>query len=207
MRGRFIVLEGGDGSGKTTLAQTLAAALAADGQSVVATREPGGTPAGQALRALLLAADGPAFEPETELLLMTAARVQHVRQVIAPALARGAIVVCDRFVGSTLAYQGSGAGLDTARILALHRDFADDLWPDVTLLLDLPPELALARSRARLAASAANEGRFEARGLSFHARVRAGFLALARALPGWTVLDATQPADALLATARASLGA
>lgn len=207
MRGRFIVLEGGDGAGKTTLARALTAALAEAGRAVVATREPGGTRAGMALRTLLLAEDGPGFTPDAELLLMTAARVQHVREIIEPALARGAMVVCDRFIGSTLAYQGHGSGLDAARILALHRDFVGDLWPDATLLLDLPPDLALARGRARLAASAANEGRFEARDMAFHARVRDGFLALARTLPGWTVLDATLAPAALLAAARASLGA
>ena len=205
MPGRLIVLEGGDGSGKTTLAAALAAALAAEGHQILATREPGGTAEGLVLRSLLLAENGTVWEPEAELLLVMAARVQHVRRVIAPALAAGAIVLCDRFVGSTLAYQGSGGGIAPAIILGLHHDLVGDLWPDATLLLDLDPAVALARSRARLAATADNEGRFEARDLSYHQRVRQGFLALAHARPGWTVLDASLPQAALLAAARAAL--
>ncbi len=205
MPGRLIVLEGGDGSGKTTLTAALAALLGAEGHEVVATREPGGTPEGLVLRSLLLAESGTAWEAEAELLLITAARVQHVRRVISPALARGAVVLCDRFIGSTLAYQGGGSFIDPAIILGLHRDLVGDIWPDATLLLDLDPASALARSRARLAAAGHDEGRFEARDIDYHARVREAFLALARAYPGWTVLDAARPPEALLNAARAAL--
>lgn len=190
--GRFIVLEGGDGAGKTTVLAALAEALTQAGHSVLMTREPGGTAEGLALRSLLLARTHTEWDPRAELLLMTAARVQHVQRVIAPALAAGRTVLCDRFVGSSLAYQGSGRGLDPALILRLHRELVGDLWPDQTLLLDLDPALGLARSRGRLARDASmDEGRFEALDAAFHQRVRAAYLELAQAR-GWSVIDAGQ---------------
>jgi dTMP kinase len=189
-RGTFIVLEGGDGAGKTTLLRSLTEALAATGRSLLVTREPGGTEEGQALRAMLLPETGKDWEPAAELLLMTAARVQHVRRVIRPALDAGHIVLCDRFVGSTLAYQGGGSQMPVSEILYLHRRLVGNPWPDLTLLLDIDPEQGLARGRARQAAASADEGRFEARGLDFHRRVREAYLHLARTRRGWTVLDA-----------------
>jgi dTMP kinase len=196
--GRFIVVEGGDGSGKGSLVAGLAATLAADGHPVLTTREPGGTPEGLQLRAMLLAASGAVWEQESELLLMTAARVQHVRRVIMPAVQAGTVVVCDRFVGSTLAYQGGGRGLPEALILDLHRRLVDDVWPDLTILLDVDPRIGLERSRRRLALTAADEGRFEDLDLAFHDRVRASFLAQAARHAGRTVIiDAGQPMEAV----------
>jgi dTMP kinase len=194
MPGRFIVVEGGDGAGKGGVVASLAAALADAGHPVLTTREPGGTPEGLQLRALLLAEAGPVWEQEAELLLMTAARVQHVRRVIKPAMAAGTVVVCDRFVGSTLAYQGAGRGLPAALILDLHRRLVDDVWPDLTIVLDVDPAVGLARSRRRLAADGRDEGRFEDLDLAFHQRVRQSFLDQAAAHPARTaVVDAAQP--------------
>jgi dTMP kinase len=196
--GRFFVVEGGDGSGKGGVVAALAAALSADGHAVLTTREPGGTPEGLQLRAMLLAASGAVWAQESELLLMTAARVQHVRRVIMPALQAGTMVVCDRFVGSTLAYQGGGRGLAEDLILDLHGRLVGDLWPHLTLLLDVDPRVGLERSRRRLAATAADEGRFEDLDLAFHERVRASFLAQAARHAGRTVIiDAGQPIDAV----------
>lgn len=177
---------------------SLAAALVADGHPVLTTREPGGTPEGLQLRAMLLAASGAVWEQESELLLMTAARVQHVRRVITPALQGGTMVVCDRFVGSTLAYQGGGRGLPGDLILDLHRNLVGDVWPDATILLDVDPRVGLERSRRRLAATGADEGRFEDLDLGFHDRVRASFLAQAALHPDRTIIiDAGQPVAAV----------
>ena len=204
--GRFVVVEGGDGAGKSSLIGLVGAALAEAGHDVLCTREPGGTAEGQALREMLLAQRGIDWDGRAELLLMTAARVQHVVRVIAPALAAGRLVLCDRFVGSTLAYQGAGRGIDPALILALHRDMVGDVWPDLTLLLDVDPVVALRRSHARLGAMALDEGRFEAMDRDFHLRVRAAFLDLARSRPGWVVVDAaSSPALVAAAALRAVL--
>lgn len=193
--GLFVAIEGGDGAGKGGVIRALDQGLRAAGHDVVLTREPGGTPEGERLRALLLAEGGPAWQPEAELLLMTAARIQHVSGVIRPALAAGRIVVCDRFVGSTLAYQGAGRGQDIDRILRLHRDFVDDFWPDLTLVLDVSPEVGLERSRVRLAQAGEDEGRFEALENGFHARVRASFLQQAADHPDrYATIDAHVPA-------------
>lgn len=207
-QGRFIVFEGGDGAGKGSALAAAAEALRADGHDVLTTREPGGTPEGLALRALLLSEAGRVWDQGAELLLMTAARVQHVTRVIRPAVEAGRIVLCDRFVGSTLAYQGGGRGLALSLIHALHRDFVGDVWPDLTLLLDVDPAIALGRSRARLAGTATDEGRFESLDLGFHARVRAGFLAQARDAADRTlVFDAARPLAAVQADVVAGLRA
>ncbi len=169
------------------------AALAARlGARAMVTREPGGTPEGLALRALLLAGDAPDWDPTAELLLMMAARVQHVVRVIRPALAAGRVVLCDRFVGSTLAYQGAGRGLDSGLILELHRR-AVGLLPDFTVLLDVDPRVGLQRSGRRLAASGQNEGRFERLDLAFHTRVRQSFLTQAASSRS-VVINAASPA-------------
>ncbi len=186
----FIVFEGGEGAGKTTAMAAVAARL---GERALTTREPGGTKEGLALRGLLLAGDAPDWDPMAELLLMVAARVQHVTRVIRPALAAGHVVLCDRFVGSTLAYQGAGRGLDGDFIMRLHRD-AVGLLPDLTVLLDVDPRLGLRRSLRRLAASGQDEGRFENLDLAFHERVRASFLDQAAACPS-VVIDAGAPED------------
>jgi dTMP kinase len=211
-RGAFIVFEGGDGAGKGSAVAATAEALAAEGRAVLTTREPGGTPEGMELRALLLSAAGARWDQGSELLLMTAARVQHVKRVIRPAVAAGKIVLCDRFVGSTLAYQGGGRGLPMSLIRDLHRDFVEDVWPDLTVLLDVEAATGIRRSRRRLAETAADEGRFEAMELGFHERVRAAVLAQAEAKPEATVIiDAARPLDSVAADVvshvRAWLGA
>jgi dTMP kinase len=192
----FIVFEGGDGAGKGGALVTLAAALTADGHDVLSTREPGGTPEGLELRALLLAASGAVWDQGSELLLMTAARIQHVKRVIRPALAAGRVVLCDRFLGSTLAYQGGGRGIEADLILDLHRRFVEDFRPDLTVLLDVDPATGIGRSRRRLADDATDEGRFEGLDLGFHQRVRASFRAQAAQDPYRTILiDADRAID------------
>lgn len=192
-QGYFVAVEGGDGAGKGGLVANLAAMLREDGRDVLATREPGGTPEGLQLRALLLAASGQVWEQNAELLLMVAARVQHVRRIIQPALAAGKIVVCDRFIGSTLAYQGAGRGLPEDLILDLHARLVDDIWPDLTILLDVDPRIGLDRSLRRLATEANDEGRFESLDMGFHDRVRRSFRAQAESRPSQSlVIDASQ---------------
>jgi dTMP kinase len=210
-QGKFIVLEGIDGSGKTSALARLEAVLRSEGWDVVATREPGGTTEGAALRQLLLARGAHDWLPMAELLLMTAARVQHVDKLIKPALARGAVVLCDRFVASTIAYQGGGRGIPAAEVLALHRLAVGDLRPDLTVLLDLDPPEALARSRGRLAAGTIDESRFEDLDLAFHERVRRSFLEQAAARPdAWRVIDAGRPqavvVQEVVTAVRAALG-
>ncbi len=206
MRGLLVAVEGVDGSGKTGVVAALARHLAERGVSHVVTREPGGTPEGERLRALLLSAEGGAWTAVSELLLMTAARVEHVAQVIAPALARGEAVVSDRFVGSTLAYQGAGRGVPEPLIRSLHAGAVGGLSPDLTLVLDLDPAVGLARSRRRLAAAGADEGRFETLDLAFHARVRRSFLEQALAEPDrHALLDAALPQPQVQAQAAAAL--
>lgn len=186
---RFITFEGPEGAGKTTQVALLADALRARGWRVVTTREPGGTPLGDQLRAILLhGAEPPGAEVEAY--LMTGARAAHVRQVIRPALAAGAIVLCDRFADSTLAYQGGGRGLPLDELRALQRLAVGDTWPDLTLLLDAPVELGLAR-RAR----AGDGNRMDGEAVAFHARVAAWYRAAAAAEPArWRVVDATAEA-------------
>lgn len=207
-QGALIAIEGGDGAGKSGVITALSAALRARGHEPLLTREPGGTPEAETLRGLLLNASGPQWHEDAELLLVTAARVQHVRTLIFPALAAGRIVVTDRFAGSTLAYQGAGHGLGEDKIRALHRLFLDDLWPDLTLVLDVDPDVGLARSRARLATEQADEGRFEGLADDFHRRVRQSFLDQARAAPErHALIDAHQPQEAVQADAVAALDA
>lgn len=195
-RGTFVALEGIDGSGKSGVARHLAAHLAARGVPVVQTREPGGTPEGEVLRGLLLSGAEEGWDPLSELLLMTAARIRHVQGVILPALAAGKTVLCDRYVGSTIAYQGAGRGIDEAFIRQLHAQAVGDVWPDLTLVLDVDAATGLARSRGRLAESAVDEGRFEALDLDFHERIRASYLDQATRDPAHhVVLDAAAPPE------------
>jgi dTMP kinase len=195
-RGRFITFEGIEGAGKSTLQKALAAALTARGMTVCATREPGGTPLAEEIRQLTLARRSDGMPPTTELLLMFAARAAHVKQKIEPALARGEWVLCDRFTDASRAYQGGGRGLDAASIEALAAIAHPQLNPDLTLLLDLPPETGLARARGRR-----DDGdRFEDEALAFFTRVRVHYLHLAQHEPRRIhVLDATHIQDALLA--------
>jgi dTMP kinase len=178
MAGRFISFEGIDGSGKSTQVRALAATLRARGLEVVETREPGGAPGAELIRALLVEGDPGRWSPETECLLFTAARRDHLERTIRPALARGATVISDRFADSTRVYQGvARAGL-RPMVDALHA-LAVGVEPDLTLVLDLPPQIALARGLARGHA----EDRFERLGFDFQARLRQGFLALAAEFP------------------------
>jgi len=188
---RFVTIEGGEGAGKTTVLRALRDALAVGGAEVVCTREPGGTPLAELIRGLLL---DPTHEPaaaETELLLMFAARAQHVRETVLPALARGAWVISDRFTDSSYAYQGGGRGIDAGRIAALERDFVG-IEPALTLLLDL----GVAQGRDRARARDATPDRIEAEQDGFFERVRATFLQRAEAHPARVrVIDATRAAD------------
>jgi dTMP kinase len=186
--GRLITIEGGEGAGKSTQMPLLAAALERAGIAALATREPGGSPGAEAIRRLLLEGEGERWDAAGEALLLVAARRDHVAGLIAPALARGVWVICDRFVDSTLAYQGYGRGLALSDIAALHRFALGDFAPDLTLILDLPVELGLARVAARDAAA----DRFERLDHAFHERLRQGFREIATAEPARCVLiDAT----------------
>lgn len=183
---RFITFEGMDGAGKSTQIARTADWLRARGHTVLLTREPGGTPLGESLRGLLL---HQAMHPDTEALLMFAARREHLAQVIEPALARGDWVLCDRFTDASFAYQGGGRGLDTARLEALEAWVQRGLQPGLTLLFDLPCEVAA----QRLAASGGDPDRFEREQSDFFNRVRAAYLARAQADPGrMQVLDAAR---------------
>jgi dTMP kinase len=193
-RGRFRTLEGPEGAGKSTAGARIRDHLVARGITVVVTREPGGTPVGEAIRDVLLTTQPERHPagPRVDALLFNAARAQLVETVIQPALERGDVVVCDRYADSTLAYQGHGAGLPLPELRDLATFATGGLQPDLTILLDLPVEAGLARK-------AGQETRFEqAFDVDYHRRVRAGFLALAAAEPGrFAVVDATQEPDAV----------
>ena len=154
------------------------------------------------MRDLLVRSEAAAWEPWAELLLMTAARVQHIERVIRPAVAAGTIVISDRFVGSTIAYQGAGRGVPIDAIERLHRDACGNVWPDLTVVLDVDPKVALPRARSRLSQDDSDEGRFEQLGLAFHQRVRESFLSQAQSRPGQhAVVDASKPAADVTAAA------
>jgi dTMP kinase len=194
-RGRFITFEGIDGAGKSTQVGRLAEHLRARGATTVTTREPGGAPGAELIRALLVEGDPGRWSPETECLLFTAARRDHVERTIDPALARGETVICDRYVDSTRVYQGAARGDLRETVDALHA-LMIGLEPDLTLILDLDPDGAHARGLAR----ATDEHRFERLGLGFQHRLRAGFRALAEEFPRrCRVIDASGPLDAVTA--------
>jgi len=203
-RGRFITLEGGEGAGKSTQLQTVAACLTAAGIPFLTTREPGGTPRAEAIRGLLLSpGEAEPMASETELLLMFAARAQHVKQRIEPALAAGTWVLCDRFTDATRAYQGGGRGLDLSQIEALAAWVHGDCWPDLTLLLDVPAAQGLARAEKRSA-----KDRIEQEALAFFERVRAHYLAQASAEPTrFRVIDAAPAEAAVTAQVMAAMEA
>ncbi|MCU1258615.1 MAG: thymidylate kinase [Bryobacterales bacterium] len=182
-RGTFITFEGIDGCGKTTQMHLLGERLRASGHPVVETIEPGGTEIGRQIRKILLDARNAELNDRAELLLYFASRAQNVEQVIQPALARGAIVLCDRFTDSTLAYQGSGRGLDPEPILELDRIACAGLQPDVTVLIDIDLETSMERSRNRNQRLASAETRIDDESAAFHARVLAGYHALAQKYP------------------------
>ncbi len=190
MRGFFIALEGSEGAGKSTQARLLAESLQSTGQPVLLTREPGGTALGEQVRHVLLAPEACAILPETETLLYAAARAQHVREVLLPALASGTVVVCDRYVDSTLAYQGGGRGLPLAMLRRVQEFATGGLTPHLRILLDLPADVGLAR---RLSGQEA-VNHLDREGVAFHKRVRSTYFELIAADPGsWAVVDADGP--------------
>jgi len=201
-RGRFITLEGPEGAGKSTVARALKAGLESRGIQVVLTREPGGTPLAEKLRAVLLQKGDEPITAQAETLLMFAARAQHVANLIRPALESGHWVLCDRFTDASYAYQGAGRGVPVALIDALANAVHGDLWPDRTLLLDLPVADGLRRVRERNAGT----DRFEQEDLAFFERVRQCYLQRAAAEPQrFRLLDARQEAHAVLAAAVAAM--
>jgi dTMP kinase len=193
--GRFITLEGGEGAGKSTQLRALAAALSDRDIEVVTTREPGGSPGAEAIRGLLMEGSADRWDARSEALLFAAARADHVARTIRPALARGAWVLCDRFVDSSRAYQGGGGGLTDADILALHAVGSEGLLPDRTFLLTLGPDEAAKRLSVR---DAAGVDRMGSKPADYQARLAARFAELAAAEPGrWRVIDASRAPDAV----------
>jgi dTMP kinase len=184
VKGVFVTFEGVEGSGKTTQLKLLAHYLHGLGEEIVETRDPGGTTIGKEIRTLLLSPESAPISDPAELLLYEASRAQLVREVIIPAIARGAVVLCDRFTDSTLAYQGFGRGLDQNLIRQLNHFVTGGLAPDLTILLDLDPRIGLERCTKGSRAGLSSRDRLEAEPLSFHQRIREGYLALARAEPG-----------------------
>lgn len=188
-RGVFLTFEGGEGAGKTTQVRLLAEYLTEAGLGVLLTREPGGSPAAEEIRALLVTGGTDRWSPLAETLLFYAARVEHWREVIQPALNAGRIVICDRFADSTIAYQAHAGGLSLAFVQQLHALVLPGVVPDLTLILDLPVASGLARASSR----PGTETRFEAKGSAFHERLRAGFLEIARLEPRrCAVIDAAR---------------
>jgi dTMP kinase len=201
--GRFITLEGGEGAGKSTQIARLKAWLEGRGKTVVATREPGGSPGAEMIRKLLVEGPAERWDGTTEALLHFAARRDHLRTTVWPALKRGAWVVSDRFADSTRAYQGYGHGLDLAMLERLYEVAVGDFRPDLTLILDLPIEVGLARAAARRGA----ETRYENLPIDFHRRVKAGFLEISGREPKrCVVIDAAQDIDTLAATIARTVG-
>jgi dTMP kinase len=176
----FITFEGGEGTGKSTQVKLLAERLRAEGKDIITTREPGGTPEAEALRALLVSGDPSSWSAEAEALLNYAARDSHLAKVIRPAMAAGKTVICDRFMDSTRAYQGYAGGCSMALIDELQRSIVGNTTPNLTLVFDLDPKLGLARAKLR---ADADEDRYERKGLAFHQRLRDGFLAIAKSEP------------------------
>jgi dTMP kinase len=223
--GCFITFEGGEGAGKSTQIARLAAWLraGADGLAdasqgalnqgsltweVVTTREPGGSPRAERIRAAVLAGAAKPYGPFAEALLFAAARLDHLATLIRPALERGAVVLCDRFSDSTRAYQGAAGGVDAGTLAALERVVVGATRPDLTLILDLPPEIGLARARQRDRAAARGPDRFEAEALGFHERLRAAYRAIAEAEPGrCAVIDAQGSPEAVAQAVRAAVAA
>lgn len=194
-RARFITLEGGEGAGKSTQIRWLANAFSNAGVEAITTREPGGSIGGEAIRALVVSGATDKWNPTTESLLFMAARYDHLAAVIQPALARGAWVLCDRFYDSTYVYQGIAKHVGTAWLDQLYRQLFANTAPDLTLLLDLPPTIGLARADKR---GNAAESRFEQMTLTFHETLRAGFLQLAKIHPErMATVDATPDAKAV----------
>ena len=196
MTGLFITFEGGEGCGKSTQIAALKARLEAMGKTVVQTREPGGTALGESVRNLLQYDDaGQGMSPEAELLLFAASRAQHVRELIAPAIDEGQIVLCDRFLDSTTVYQGVARAIDSKKVDTINQFAIGDTNPDLTILIDLPPEIGLARVHAR---SDGQLDRMEKEAIGFFQAVRQGYLDLAKSEPKrFLVLDGSQSVEEL----------
>ena len=191
MPGHFITFEGGEGTGKSSHARDLAESLRKKGRTVVLSREPGGSPGAEDIRALLVTGATGRWSATAEILLNYAARESHLRETIRPALARGDLVLCDRFMDSTRAYQGFAGGGDMELIDALERQIVGATRPELTLILDVDPELGLTRAKGR---GASGEDRFEKKGLDFHRSLRQGFLTIAAKDPGrCRVIDSSRP--------------
>ncbi len=208
MLDRFVTFEGGEGAGKSTQVARLASTLRSLGHAVTVTREPGGSPLAERLRAFLLDPGRPALEARHEALIFAAARSDHLSKLVVPALARGDVVLCDRFADSTYAYQGQAVG--ESHLEELHRESVAGSGPVLTLLLDIEPSLGLARASRRRRAGETPD-RFEAEDLAFHERLRSRFLSLAARESGrFVVVDASREADdvagAILAAVSARLG-
>ncbi len=176
MNGKFISFEGGEGSGKSTQLKLLAAAFERSGLPFIATREPGGVASAERIRSLLVSGDGDAWNPLSETLLFQAARSEHISKKIAPALADGKTIICDRFVDSTIVYQGIGKGLGVEYIKNLHRLVFGNFMPHLTIILDIDPNVGLRRAGERLS----DETRFEGLSIEFHQKIREGFLQIAQ---------------------------
>ena len=206
-QGRFISLEGGEGAGKSTQSRRLAEALESAGITVVTTREPGGSPGAEAIRALLVGGETGRWDGVTELLLHYAARRDHLNQTILPALARGDWVITDRFADSTMAYQGYGFELGRGPVEYVHRVAVGDIQPDLTLILDIPVDVGLSRAGARDGAgTGAGSNRYERMPRDFHERLRRGFLDIAAREPKRCVLiDAGGTADSVARAIRAAV--
>ncbi|WP_404933071.1 dTMP kinase [Nitratireductor sp. L15S-10] len=193
-RGFFITFEGGEGAGKSTQITQLAASLREQGHDVIITREPGGSSGAEAVRHVLLSGAAEPFGPAMEAILFAAARSDHVEQVIRPAIERGTIVLCDRFLDSSRVYQGVTGNLDRDFMQSLERVTVNDMVPDLTLILDIDPEEGLRRANARRGTEAPD--RFEKEALATHRRRRKAFLEIAKAEPErCVVIDAAMPAD------------
>lgn len=202
LRGRFIAFEGGEGAGKSTQVKAVVARLRDRGLEVVQTREPGGSPGAEALRNLLVTGDAGRWSPLSELLMMYAARSDHLEKVIRPALERGAWVVCDRFADSSRAYQGAGGGVAPSFIEAVDQAVVADTQPDLVIVMDMPVEAGLRRAASR----GDTENRFESKGAAFHERLRQGFLDRAAAVPErYRVIDADRTIEAIAADIWATL--
>lgn len=198
MAGLFITFEGGEGSGKSTQIRRLSARLKEQGRDPLLTREPGGTPEAEAVRALLVSGDVARWTAKSEALLNYAAREQHLEQVIRPALAAGRAVLCDRFMDSTRAYQGYAGGCDLGFIDGLEKAIVGPTRPELTLVFDLDPAIGLARAKSR--GDAVAEDRYERKGLSFHQKLREGFLDILRREPKrCRLVDASQDVDSVAA--------
>jgi dTMP kinase len=197
MRGRFITFEGGEGGGKSTHASLLAGRLRLLGIDVVLTREPGGSPGAEIIRHVLLSGAAKPLGPETETILFAAARDDHVRNTIAPALAQGKWVICDRFLDSTRVYQGALGKVDPRLIRGLERVTVGEVLPDLTLIMDVPADVGLARAARRRGGAKAD--RFEAEDIAFHESLRHAFASLAKLEPKRCVLiDASRPKPAVV---------